>query len=74
MTLWEEKAEDFQLSLSGTGGGSVFAVVTGLLAKKFAGKDLHHILFYYILLINSKLVITMLPTSLPNLNNDHVVR
>lgn len=38
VTLWEDKAEEFQLALSGIGNGHVFAVVTGLLAKKFNGK------------------------------------
>lgn len=37
VTLWEAKAEQFQAALSGTRDVPLFAVVSGLLAKKFAG-------------------------------------
>lgn len=45
VTLWEAKVEQFQAALSGTGDVPVFAVVSGLLAKKFAGNKITPILF-----------------------------
>ncbi|XP_063948114.1 replication protein A 70 kDa DNA-binding subunit D-like [Daucus carota subsp. sativus] len=37
VTLWEDRAYQFQESLQNTGQSPIFVVITGLLAKKFSG-------------------------------------
>ncbi|WOH15305.1 hypothetical protein DCAR_0934842 [Daucus carota subsp. sativus] len=38
VTLWEDRAYQFQASLQNTGQSPIFVVITGLLAKKFSDK------------------------------------
>lgn len=40
VTLWEEKAAQFQEGLAGTEGSAAFVVITGILAKQYSGEAL----------------------------------
>ncbi|XP_063938174.1 replication protein A 70 kDa DNA-binding subunit A [Daucus carota subsp. sativus] len=40
VTLWEEKANGFQNDLAAADDGAAFVIITGLLVKKYSGKDI----------------------------------
>lgn len=40
VTLWEDKAAQFQEGLAATEGAAAFVVITDLLAKKYSGESL----------------------------------